>query len=293
MTRQSRTDTWMPLYVADYLRDTMHLSTEQHGAYFLLLMACWSRGSLPSDPAQLAGIARMPLAAWRRASPVLMPFFVVDGELVTHKRVTAERERALAITEARRAAGQKGGRPRKQEQTNSEANAFAELEQTETPARVASPSQITPPSEDGGGVGAREPEADDWPPGKATDHARLLVLQVASPWLDPSKSPGLVTTEGRLHAWRRDGATWEHDVVPVVTALSAGRNGQISTWKFFDHAIARSIAANRAALEIPAAPTRESPHERTHADAKLVARHDNYASAARGAAAAARRVREC
>lgn len=109
----------------------------------------------------------------------------------------------------------------------------------------------------GGGVGeARERASDDWPAGKAADHAKLLVQVVASPRLDPSKSPGLVTTAGRLAAWQRDGASWEHDVVPVVTALCGKQRSAVSSWKFFDAAIARSIADNRAALEIPEAGVR-------------------------------------
>lgn len=109
----------------------------------------------------------------------------------------------------------------------------------------------------GGGVGeARERASADWPAGKAADHAKLLVQVVASPRLDPSKSPGLVTTAGRLAAWQRDGASWEHDVVPVVTALCGKQRSAVSSWKFFDAAIARSIADNRAALEIPEAGVR-------------------------------------
>jgi hypothetical protein len=120
-------------------------------------------------------------------------------------------------------------------------------------ARVVTPFSSSLRSEEvGGGGGERASEpADDWPDGKATDHVRLLVAQVASPRLDPSKSPGLVTTAGRLVAWRKEGASWEHDVVPVVTALCAKQRSPVSTWKFFDQAIGRSIADNRAALEIP------------------------------------------
>jgi hypothetical protein len=122
-----------------------------------------------------------------------------------------------------------------------------------TGAQVVIPSLPSLRSEEVGGVGGGTREADDWPEGRASDHAERLIADLASPWLDPSKSPDLVTTRGRLAAWRRDGASWEHDVVPVVTALCANRRSKIGTWKFFDAAIARSIAENRAALEIPAA----------------------------------------
>jgi hypothetical protein len=101
-------------------------------------------------------------------------------------------------------------------------------------------------------VNARAPVEDDWPEGAASSHAKRLVADVASPWLDPHKQLALNTTEGRLAAWRAAGASWEHDVVPVVTALCAKQRSLIASWKFFDQAIARSISDNRAALEIPA-----------------------------------------
>jgi hypothetical protein len=126
----------------------------------------------------------------------------------------------------------------------------------------------------GGGVVGREraSQADDWPEGRASDHAEQLVAAVASPWLDPNKSPDLVTTRGRVAAWKRDGASWEHDVLPVVTGLCANRRARISSWKFFDAAISRSIADNRAALQIPEArviplrPGGESFADRNAAD---------------------------
>jgi hypothetical protein len=137
---------------------------------------------------------------------------------------------------------------------------------------------------------AREP-GSDWPQGKAAEHAKLLVELTASRWLDPSKQQLLVTTTGRLDAWKRDGASWEHDVVPVVTTIARARGSPIKSWKFFDDAIGQSIADNRRALEIPTAangPRHERPDQPS---AKLAAKLDNMASAQRGfALASARRA---
>lgn len=55
---------WMPLYVGDYLGDTGHLTTTQHGAYLLLMMHYWRKGELPDDDRQLSKIAKLPLRTW-------------------------------------------------------------------------------------------------------------------------------------------------------------------------------------------------------------------------------------
>tara|TARA_R100001244_G_scaffold2541_1_gene3922 strand:- start:5821 stop:6303 length:483 start_codon:yes stop_codon:yes gene_type:complete len=74
----------MQLYVADYLGDTMHLSTEQHGAYLLLLMAMWrAGGSLPNDEKKLARIVGLSTIKWRRVAADVMAFFTVDGDEIT------------------------------------------------------------------------------------------------------------------------------------------------------------------------------------------------------------------
>jgi uncharacterized protein YdaU (DUF1376 family) len=111
--RAARPDTWMPLYWGDYLRDTGRLTTEGHGAYLLLISDYWTSGRpLPDDDAQLAAIARLRPARWRRLRPVLAHFFEVAGGLWRHKRVERELERARLLVAERSAAGRAGAQAR-------------------------------------------------------------------------------------------------------------------------------------------------------------------------------------
>lgn len=81
---------WMPFYVGDYLGDTQRLTTEQHGAYLLLILDYWRSGPAPDDDAVLAQITRLPLAAWKRhRSAIARMFQVTDGEW-RHKRIDHE-----------------------------------------------------------------------------------------------------------------------------------------------------------------------------------------------------------
>lgn len=100
---------YMPLYVGDYLRDTMHLSTEEHGAYLLILMTLWSRGgSLPADAETLAQAARLPPRRWAAAGPKILALLTVEGGQVTQKRLAAELTRDAAIRAKRKEAGELG-----------------------------------------------------------------------------------------------------------------------------------------------------------------------------------------
>jgi len=102
----AKPDAWMPLYFGAYLSDTMHLTTEQHGAYLLLLMAAWKQGgALPDDDTQLAAITRLSAATWRRQRPVLERFWVIQGGQWRQKRVDAELAKANNMIEQRAIAG--------------------------------------------------------------------------------------------------------------------------------------------------------------------------------------------
>ena len=70
---------YIQLYVADYLADTAHLTTLQHGAYLLLIMNYWQRGKpLKNDDARLAHVARMSAEEWALHKSVLAEFFDVS-----------------------------------------------------------------------------------------------------------------------------------------------------------------------------------------------------------------------
>ena len=97
---------WMPLYVGDYLGDTGHLTTTQHGAYLLLMMHYWRKGQLPDDDRQLSKIAKLPLKTWCEYRATLQDFFY-DGW--KHKRIDAELEKMMRVSAKRAIAGQKGG----------------------------------------------------------------------------------------------------------------------------------------------------------------------------------------
>ncbi len=107
----------MPWYIADYLADTAHLRAAQSGAYLHLIMHYWQRGGLPSENVQLAAIARMSDAEWKKARPIIEPFFQMPGW--KHKRIDEELAKSLAKYEARAAAGKKGGEAKAEAKQNS------------------------------------------------------------------------------------------------------------------------------------------------------------------------------
>jgi uncharacterized protein YdaU (DUF1376 family) len=100
----------MQLYVADYLGDTRHLSTEQHGAYLLLLMAMWRAGGrLPNEAAKLARIVGLSPARWAKLEADVLAFFDADGADLTHGRVKKELKKFHETARKRSEAGAKGG----------------------------------------------------------------------------------------------------------------------------------------------------------------------------------------
>jgi uncharacterized protein YdaU (DUF1376 family) len=104
-----KVDIWMPIYIGDYLRDTVELSAEEHGAYVLLLMHYWQKnGEIGSDVDRLSRVARV---NEKTCSFILGYYFeLIDGNY-RNKRADEEMENAANRRNAASENGKKGGRP--------------------------------------------------------------------------------------------------------------------------------------------------------------------------------------
>jgi len=235
-----RGDIWMPLYIADYLGDTTHLTTAQHGAYLLLLMSCWKRGAtLPDDDVQLAQIVRCDAKSWRAMRPVIAEFFEIEGGAWTQKRLASEFAKAGGIVGKRSAAGKAGAAKRwganggdggGKPIANAMAKAVANEQQK--PSQTDAPSQSPTPKEEGAeSEGKGSPEADDlteWEKRALSADQSALGLRIPSDW-KPTPETRAATLRARP------------DLAPVIDkiaddfrlyALTAvGAAGQSNDWQ--------------------------------------------------------------
>jgi uncharacterized protein YdaU (DUF1376 family) len=128
----------MPLYIPDFLADTVHLSAAETGAYLCLIMDYWLHDGLPDDDQKLAQIARLPVKSWRQMRPTIEMFFRPGWR---HKRIDAELAKMVGLMEARRAAGSKGGTASTMARWNDTSKRQANLKQTHQQTLSKQPSK--------------------------------------------------------------------------------------------------------------------------------------------------------
>ena len=102
----------LPLFTDAYLADTIHLTTEEHGAYLLLLMCAWRTRScsLRDDDKLLARIAGVSSRKWARMRPCLEEFFTTDSGHWRQKKLTKVNETVAKKVARNRANGALGGK---------------------------------------------------------------------------------------------------------------------------------------------------------------------------------------
>jgi uncharacterized protein YdaU (DUF1376 family) len=103
----------MQLYTSDYLADTAHLTTEEHGAYLLLLMNYWQRGKpLDNTDGRLAHVARLSAERWQEVEPILAEFFMIEGNIWVQARIERDLDKIRDKSSKLAANGSIGGSKR-------------------------------------------------------------------------------------------------------------------------------------------------------------------------------------
>jgi len=80
----------VPIHIGDYLRDTRRLKATEHGAYFLLLLELYNcGGEIECDDDELMDVCRVSTKRqWKKVKPKILRLCQVDGNRITHNRVT-------------------------------------------------------------------------------------------------------------------------------------------------------------------------------------------------------------
>lgn len=261
---------YFPLYGADYLADTRHLTTQEHGAYLLLLLNYWMKGGLPDDEILLARIAGLGTRDWNKARPVLAAFF---GDGWIHLRVEAELAKAKDKSDKRSEAGKHGNvvkrlKTKKAYVANAHANRIANTIANTIANPPQAPVEIarkhTASSSD-----LRFKEERDSSDSSSPTTSGAAAAQ--NPWeglearcraaagLEADPSLALMVI-GPIHDLLTAGWSWEGHIEPVLKAQKAkGRKG--SSWAYYAKIITDGAAAPPKAAPPPEAAPKLSNFE--------------------------------
>jgi uncharacterized protein YdaU (DUF1376 family) len=229
---------WMPFYVADYLADTGHLNAAQHGAYLMLIMHYWRKGSIPSDSVQQAQIARMSPEDWGDNQATVLAFFDAD---LKHKRIDQELAHAEDVSNKRRTA-------RAQRPNNSSTIVEQKTTQSQSQSKkedIRAVANATRPSDDHfdkfKAAYPRRKGSNPWQPARklfdaavksGADPAKIIAAARAGVGYDTEK----INTEYIPQAvkWLRDRRWEDHqpvEMVPSVVGFYASfGSAQLDAW---------------------------------------------------------------
>lgn len=177
---------YLPLFGSDYLADTRHLSTEEHGAYLLLMIAAWRQDDcgLPCDDKKLARIVGLSPRKWMAMRDTILEFWSKRDGRIFQERLLKEWRFALQKSESNRENARKrwstqgaeniesgqydrtsdGNAPQPQPQEEEEPIGSPSL--PETPKRAESRAVKLPADWHPILTPAAQRIVDEWPPGK-------------------------------------------------------------------------------------------------------------------------------
>lgn len=151
----------MPMYWDAYLADTTHLTTEEHGAYMLLLGAMWRRnGWVPDDDRDNARILGLTVGKWRKIKARLSGFLIFREGEISQKKLLEIWKNTQEKIEKNRANGAKGGRPKSKKNNDlAKANGYVSDNPNETIPEPEPEPYIREPSYEGSLSSGDDPSA--------------------------------------------------------------------------------------------------------------------------------------
>lgn len=225
-----------PIWVDAFQRDTQHLEADEIGAYFLILMAMWTREScdFPDDDNRLARVSRVSSRLWKsRIGPVLREFLTADSGVVFSKRL--RQEATYVERQVKQQSDRKTGEKSDNYLNNNEPGSTADTSADAT----AAPSFLQPnnPTLDGGGssAGAYEPQ------GLALRERVLAAMGVRPDGvIGPSRFIGGAGDMSELRRWL-DLPNLTPDVIcaEVTRVISGKRDGPPKSFTYFTEAMCR------------------------------------------------------
>ena len=214
----------LPLFTDAYLADTRHLTTEEHGAYLLLLMCAWrcTGCALEDNDKTLARIAGLSPTKWRRLKPVIVQFFTIEDGVWKQKKLQAVYSDVASRVARNKANGARGGRARAAKVSKGvsvvpakHSNLVCGKEPSK--AEANNPTTKTKPKL------RQQPAADDLGKGNEEDKSSAVPGEYTL-WREQiiaACPEATALDDGVIHLWCAAGVDLERDVLPTIEAVAA------------------------------------------------------------------------
>lgn len=209
----------------DFLGGTMHLTTEEIGAYLLMMMYQWANGHIPNDELLIRRIIRVHETKyetiWFRLKEKFELVFTPesgpdDRPVLQNRRLAIERERRISIWNAHKSAGKLGGRPKKEQSSDisqEKPNGFDLVSKNKTKSKPNGKTEDGRRKSSGleGGVGETKGSNEFQPPTpkEVSDYAKSINKPIdADRFVDFYESKGWMVGKNRMKDWKASARSW-------------------------------------------------------------------------------------